>query len=48
MIVQVVADIVVLETRLKLLLLCLLELQNGASLRRRILCLPEEEPELLW
>ena len=48
MIVQAVADIVVLGIRLKLLLLCLLEHQNGASLRRRILCLQEEEPELLW
>ena len=46
MIVQVVADIVVLGIRPKLLLLCLLERQNGASSRKHTLFLPKEEPEL--
>jgi len=45
---QEVADIVVLETRLRLFSLGPLEPENGASLRRRILCPPIEEPELLW
>jgi hypothetical protein len=43
---QAVADREVLEIRLKLLLLYLLELQNGASSHKRTLFLPAEEPEL--
>jgi hypothetical protein len=46
--VQEVADKWFLETPLKRFSLDPLEPENGASLRRRILCLPEEEPELLW
>ncbi len=46
--VQAVADKSFLETPPKRFSLYVVEPENEASLRRRILCLPLEEPELLW